>query len=383
MELKRALFNRKLFILTFAVLVFNCFAFTVMQTSQYADKEVSVFSVSRIINEFCEEYKGMSVADAYELNQNRIRENEFFNIMNICCDKEHELYAFYKEIQIRQEQENPELAHFYYENKALLTDAYCLNRTYALRSINTQLEYLLNFDDKFELIESNLKILKQSSVMQTRYALTDGEKTRDDYYRIKNVELTFDDYRAQESVLSFSLPLFFSLVPVFAVLLSFMDDRKDGLYAVVRSTKNGRIVLELKRIGILFALSIVYPLALYGSLIPIASAIYGGFGLLSANVQSSVVFADVTFPVSFGEFALIKLILISLGIFAFSMFMHFVFFVFKSFRIALSCIIASTAVQWLFYTYISEQSIFSVFKYANFIAGINLSSSVLPTEISP
>lgn len=377
MEFIRVFFNRKLILLTFAVLLMNCFVFILEQTRLYSDGDVTVFSVSETERDLVVEYKEMSISEAYELNERRINENNFFNIMNICSDKEHELYGFYKEMQQTLKNENPELARYYSQNKETLTPAYCLNRSYALKSFDSQLEYMLGYDSRFQQMESNIEKLKNSSVMLTEYALSDAEKTLEDYERIRNTELTFDCYRAEEAVFGYRLPVLFSLLLISAVLLSFSYEEKNGLKQTVRSTKNGRGRLELKRIGILFFASIVYPFLLYVSLLPAASRLFGGFGSPSASIQSSAMFSDVTYPLSFGAFFVLSLLLLSFGVFSFSLLARFILYSLRPFRMALTAIAALSLLQWTAYKYIEPQSIFAVFKYANFISALELPTDVL------
>lgn len=365
MEFKRIFFNSKLILLTLAALMLSCIVFVMEQTEDYQENDVTFFAVSERISQLCEEYKKMSIDEAYKLNQSRIKENEFFSIMNICFDEANELYDFYKEMQTQQEQSNPELAEFFYSNMERLSSEFCLIQTYALKNLDTQLEYALNYNDKFERIEDNLNKLSQSSVMQTKYALTDGEKTYNDYNRIKDIELVFDDYRGIVAVFSFKLPIILSLILTAAVLFMFLQEGSNGLREIVRSTKNGRTVLEIKRIGILLLASVIYPLILYSTLILVSASIYGGLGTLSANVQSVDFFEDITYPVTFGMFAFINLFVIILGIFVFVLFLRSVIALIRPIRMALLFTISTTIVQWTLYSYIADQNIFSVFKYAN------------------
>lgn len=377
MEFKRIFLNYKAILIFFIAILTNCTAFVLEQTETYRIRNIQMLTVNKRIEYITDEYKKISIDEAYNLNAKRIYENNFFCILSLYNNESIDHCEFYDENISEIKNKEPELAKFFDNNSEMLSLSFCNSEKAALDEVNKQLEYIRNYRNKFKIVNNNFDILQKASVMQTECSLKNAQKTMNDFARIKDVSLDFSNYKGIEAILSYKMPIVLSVILAFFVILSFFNERRDGLLEVVRTSKNGRGWLAFIRMEILLFSCILYPAVFYLSLFPISLAIYGNIGTLSSNVQSSMMFVEFTIPMSFIMFCVLSYIVLIAGLFVFSLFSWAMLSIFESNRMALSVYFVTLLAQLFLYKYTPLQSKFILFKYMNFVSGLNIVNETL------
>lgn len=186
------------------------------------------------------------------------------------------------------------------EQKTL--DAYLQQE--ALQKLDAQLSYLLQYPDYLDTVHRNAQQMSAMSVFRKEgsFSVRNIEKTDHDYP--EKVALSLDNDFAVELLVSDRLGSYSVLIFVAALVLLLMDERKRGLWPLVHSTKTGRARLACKRAAILLFGTAFGTLARTVGKLLIASALYGGCGDLSRNVQSISAFQGFPTVLSVGQLLL-------------------------------------------------------------------------------
>jgi len=256
------------------------------------------------------------------------------------------------------EDENPE-SFFFHEN---------LKKT---------AEHIIEYRTYLDTVSRQAEQMSSSSIFgknKGSFTYRNIQKTAKDFERLRGIEAEFGNNRAVETFASFRTADFLYLAVMIIFVISFFEDRKNGLCSLVRSCPNGRGNLALSRIGILLGVSVVFTVLIYVSMLAVSFVLYGGADGLDRAVQSIAGFRTCTLRVNIAEW-----LLIYLGVkAACGMLIGLIFFVVLSFvsNVQLSWFIsiAVLAVEYAAYTLIPAQFGLSIFKY------VNLFSFVHPLE---
>ncbi len=105
---------------------------------------------------------------------------------------------------------------------------------------------------------------------------------------------------------------YFAVILLAMISLSFLAERKKGLWSLIYATKNGRVKLYANRIGTLFLSSLAVTILLYGTNLMICNFVYGGLGDFSRPIQSIADFGKFPAALSVGaaltEYLLFRMI---------------------------------------------------------------------------
>ena len=90
------------------------------------------------------------------------------------------------------------------------------------------------------------------------------QKTAGEFRTIQDVTVEMGNNRGMESWIAFDLADYLYVVVLIVFVLAFLEERKKGLWSTIRSCQKGRMHLGWVRVGILFAVCVIYTLLLYG-----------------------------------------------------------------------------------------------------------------------
>lgn len=169
--------------------------------------------------------------------------------------------------------------------------------------VTDEIDYILGYGDYLEKIGSQAQAQSQTVLFgkTDSYSYRNLQKTAEDFSVLDGVELKFGENIGIESWLNFTASDYFFLLAVVVFVLSLFEERKRGLWSVVRSCKLGRFRLGLTRIAIIFAASALSTLMIYGVSLAVSMSLNGGFGGLDRSLQSLESFRTCTLRITVGE----------------------------------------------------------------------------------
>ena len=181
------------------------------------------------------------------------------------------------------------------------------------RQIRAQVEYLLEYPSYLKTVHSNAKTMASLSFFQNEDGFTQDNIRHTDEDYPQSAELQLDRDMALESLLSTRVPGWSMVIYMAALALSFVAERKRGLWALLYGTAGGRSRLALRRVLVLLAGAAFGTVVIFGSCLLTASFLYGGLGDLSRNVQSMSAFRGLPELMAVGTFLLLDLLWRVLG----------------------------------------------------------------------
>lgn len=155
------------------------------------------------------------------------------------------------------------------------------------------------------------------------------------------------------------------LAAIILLLMSFLEERKKGLNAVIRSCSGGRGKLQLKRLGILLFFSAVMTLLLYYLPLGLSLAWEGGWEDLSRPVQSLPEFQKCTAQLTIGEFLVEFFFFKTACGFLLGVLIWFALSFVEQVQLCWMVTAAGLAVEYFLHTLIPVQSILSPLRYVN------------------
>ena len=155
------------------------------------------------------------------------------------------------------------------------------------------------------------------------------------------------------------------LAGIILLVMSFLEERKKGLNAVIRSCSGGRGKLQLNRLGILLFFSAVMTLLLYYLPLGLSLAWEGGWEDLSRPVQSLPEFQKCTAQLTIGEFLVEFFFLKTACGFLLGVLIWFALSFVEQVQLCWMVTAAGLAVEYFLHTLIPVQSILSPLRYVN------------------
>lgn len=381
MEFKRIYSKKHLYILFLFLILCNSFIFTKEQKDKILENDVSLQQITDSKKEYLDEYKNMPIEQAYKDISLRIDELQIISSLINYRDMEKDEIKEYEEI-FEEEYNNlrgryPELTERVNKNHQIYNDKYIYIEYNSLNSIKKSIEYILEYPEYFRNIDKQKEELSQISIMQSKFALLNAASTKDDFENIRDLplELGMDD--GFTSFVSFKLTPYLIFILLIFIILDFTYERENDIWKVVYSTPNGRGVLALNRLFILVFSVVCLSLLFYLSLLSISMKVYGGREDLDRYVQSIASFQEFTVPMTVMKFIGYYLLINILSILVISLLFWLLLTIVNSHKLGLLFFILFMIVEWSFYTFTSNQSAFSLLKYINFYAYINMATDMI------
>lgn len=238
----------------------------------------------------------------------------------------------------------------------------------ALRQLKSQTDYLLGYQDYLWRIRENAEYMKQIQTMGKTgsFSRRNIDKTVKDFEKNSRIELQLDDEQGVEAYMQEGITGYLLCIFCIVLVLVILDERKKGLWQFVYAMSEGRQCLAAKRVGLIFAAVAVTGTALEAENIILIGRYYGGFGQLGRAVQSNMLFAQCTLPVSMGTALLLIMAVRILAGIMFGCFLWLVLSCSRNHMVVLGGILAGIAVEYVLYCKIPGNSVWNAFQSVNF-----------------
>lgn len=393
-EWKRICRNRRLCAGLLVILLLNSFLFLREQKAQdYGiDGTIPAFSFSSNIGgggyevaqktvdsidgydrylQWLEDYKDLSLAESLPKLENEKERLTTILQINELLETDSEMFLSDSLEQYRAEQ--PELVQ-QIENGELDLNEVHLDYM-AVNHLLKQVEYLDGYDDYLNTIRANKDKMLSFSIFNDPDSFSGRNiiLTAEEFQALEGVSLTLGADGAISAFMDFAITDYLLLAVQMLICISFLDERKKGLWSVVHATPNGRMRLALQRTGILFGVSAISVLLLCGSNLLLGFSIYGGMDDLERAVQSVELLGKMPLACFVGQFLLMYLIFKIGATFLVALLLWLIFTAINNVKYTIMAAAGVLVVEYSLYSFLPVQSGLNPLKYFNIFTYISLS----------
>ncbi len=245
----------------------------------------------------------------------------------------------------------------------------------AVNSLIDRVDYIAGYGELLDNIRANKENLLSFSIFNKPGSFSSRNiiKTADEFEKLEDVKLTLGADGAVDALLSFHMTDYLLTLALTLFALSFLEERRAGLWAVVYASPRGRLRLAVKRTLILLFVSAAFVLILYGTDLMLGFSVYGGIRDLGRTVQSVETLGRLPIITTVGGFLVRYFILRAAAAFLIGLLLWLLLSAVDNVKYALVAAAFAIAVEYSLYTFLPVQSAFNVFKYFNIFTYISLS----------
>lgn len=238
------------------------------------------------------------------------------------------------------------------------------------RSVRERIEYMISYSDFLETVQKQAKSMLGLSLFSKVDAYTEKniQKTAEVYKKLEtqSLGLEYSDAPAAWSESSLADVLMLVLALLFGWQI-FCREREDGLYLLLKGTRNGRVPLFGAKTAV-YALSLsAAALLLYGSQVGQAYWMYG-IGDTGLPLASLSKFRNCPYPISIGEYTVLYLAVKVLGVLVFGSVAMLFLVRCRRYGTAVGLYFLIAAAEYLMYQNIDSASSANSLKYLNLAA---------------
>lgn len=232
----------------------------------------------------------------------------------------------------------------------------------------TQAEHLLDYKEYLERVQDQAYKMQTSSIFNTNrdsFTYRNIIKTAEDFAECTADGVSLGNDRAVQDLLAFSLADWGFLAAILLLVMSFIEERKKGLAAIVRTCSAGRGKLQVSRLLVLFAYCAGMTLLLYYLPLGLSLCVDGGWEDWSRPIQSLAEFQKCTVQMSITKFLVQFFLVKAICGFLLGILIWFALSFLARPQMGWLVTAAGLVLEYLLYTLIPAQSIFSALREIN------------------
>ena len=234
--------------------------------------------------------------------------------------------------------------------------------------LKAQLEYLKDYPNYLERVQEQAYKMQHSSIFgadPNSFTHRNIIKTAKDFADLSSDGVRLGDDLAMQNWLAFSWADWGFLAAILLLVMSFLEERKKGLAAIVRSCPAGHGKLQGTRLLILLLYSAGMTFLLYYLPLMVSLVAEGGWSDLSRPVQSLAAFQKCTAQLTIGEFLVQFFFLKTACGFFLGVLIWFALSFLEQVQLCWMVTATALAVEYFLQTTIPAQSILSPLRYVN------------------
>ncbi len=245
----------------------------------------------------------------------------------------------------------------------------------AVNNLLSQTDYLAGYGDWLNTIQKNKDNMLAFPIFNDPNSFSGRNiiKTADEFETLQEVDLTLGTDGAIDALLSFPLTDYFLVVILLSFCISFLEERKKGLWSVIHATPNGRLRLAVHRMAILFGASVFGVVLLYGTNLMIGFSLYGGSNDLGRALQSVELLGKLPMPSTVGSFLIRYFLLRIAAAFFVGLLLWLLLTAVNHVKYTIVITAGVLVTEYSLYTFLPVQSGLNGLKYFNLFTYISLS----------
>lgn len=234
--------------------------------------------------------------------------------------------------------------------------------------LKAQVEYLKDYPNYLERVQEQAYKMQHSSIFgadPNSFTYRNIIKTAKDFDDLSSAGVSLGNDLAMQNWLAFSWADWGFLAAILLLVMSFLEERKKGLAAIVRSCPAGHGKLQGTRLLILLLYSTGMTFLLYYLPLMVSLVAEGGWSDLSHPVQSLAAFQKCTAQLTIGEFLVHFFFLKTACGFFLGVLIWFALSFLEQVQLCWMVTSTALAVEYFLHTTIPTQSILSPLRYVN------------------
>lgn len=252
-----------------------------------------------------------------------------------------------------------------------------LFRSEAIQAILEQMDYLDGYQEYLDTVHANAKQMSALSIFNKENSFSDRniEKTDKDFPI--SLDLTLGNDFAVTMLCTDQIGGYSLLVLLLALTVSFLEERKKGLWSLVHGTPGGRKRLALRRAGLLLAGSVLGVTVLLGGKLLAAALLYGGLGPLDRPVQSLSAFSGIPWALSVRQYLALYFPLRIVGMWLVGLMLYAILQAVSYLPLAFGAAGVFLAAEYSFFRFIPDSYSIVILRYVNVFALVDVPSVAL------
>lgn len=363
MEFVKILKNKKFIVAVILLLLFNCVSFYITQQNNIEDFGLDIRVYSEQFRKNADIFEFPSAKE--ELQE----KNAEFQILKSFAEAEQmkaenpQEYEFYAEEEALLISENPELYKEYQSGKYSYDEISATAEFYA--HFASLAEYQSGYGDYISGVIENGKELSGKSLFSDKdsFSYKSIQKSITDFSKNKGIELSLINDLPVSYVLNYHTGDLILIMLCVFLSISFVPEKNAAL--LINLCKNGRMMLKIKQIPILFLFSLFGSLVIFVSQMLISLKIYNAPIDLTAPIQSSDIFKDCILHMDFMQFFLMSIVFKAATATTIALLIWLLISLIGNILFVSATAGIFAAAEILLYKNISEQSTLSFFKTFN------------------
>ena len=234
--------------------------------------------------------------------------------------------------------------------------------------LRAQVEYLKDYPNYLERVQEQAYKMQHSSIFGAEpnsFTYRNIIKTAKDFDDLSSDGVSLGNDLAMQNWLAFSWADWGFLAVILLLVMSFLEERKKGLAAIIRSCPAGQGKLQGTRLLILLLYSAGMTFLLYYLPLVVSLVAEGGWDDLSRSVQSLAAFQKCTVRLTIGEFLVQFFFLKTACGFFLGVLIWFALSFLEQVQLCWMVTAAALAVEYFLHTTIPAQSVLSPLRYVN------------------
>lgn len=234
--------------------------------------------------------------------------------------------------------------------------------------LKAQVEYLKDYPNYLERVQEQAYKMQHSSIFGAEpnsFTYRNIIKTAKDFDDLSSDGVSLGNDLAMQNWLAFSWADWGFLAVILLLVMSFLEERKKGLAAIIRSCPAGQGKLQGTRLLILLLYSAGMTFLLYYLPLVVSLVAEGGWDDLSRSVQSLAAFQKCTVRLTIGEFLVQFFFFKTACGFFLGVLIWFALSFLEQVQLCWMVTAAALAVEYFLHTTIPAQSVLSPLRYVN------------------
>ena len=256
----------------------------------------------------------------------------------------------------------------------------------ALHEVEADAEYIAGYDEYLQKIQKQAEEQSKTSIFgkKNSFSMRNLKKTAKEFGKLLGkaeegsdssnnsaVQVSFGNNTGIEKWLQFTLGDYFGLLFLIIIVMSFLEERKKGLWSMIRTTKGGRMMLGLHRVGILLAASAGATLLFNVLPLFLSFRLNGGHTDLSRAIQSVQSFRTCTIRTTIGGWLARYFFMKALSGLFLGLFIWFIMGSVQNSQLSLAALLPVLGGEYALFTFLPVQSVFNLFKYLNLFSYVH------------
>ena len=256
----------------------------------------------------------------------------------------------------------------------------------ALHEVEADAEYIAGYDEYLQKIQKQAEEQSKTSIFgkKNSFSMRNLKKTAKEFGKLLGkaeegsdssnnsaVQVSFGNNTGIEKWLQFTLGDYFGLLFLIIIVMSFLEERKKGLWSMIRKTKGGRMMLGLHRVGILLAASAGATLLFNVLPLFLSFRLNGGHTDLSRAIQSVQSFRTCTIRTTIGGWLARYFFMKALSGLFLGLFIWFIMGSVQNSQLSLAALLPVLGGEYALFTFLPVQSVFNLFKYLNLFSYVH------------